>query len=324
MEHPRSDSRCRRGFAAMVRAAAAAMLTTTLGAGVGAAQQTSRPAPVPCAVPAERIDWVRRTLFASLRTPGRGAPQLPRMYRLLLLEDLTARLRAPLFANAGAAAAGARDTLRLPSGDGRYSARAALNRVRVVVRGDGSVGRIVVAEGEGDSLAWRGDSLFADDVRRALEQMAAEHTLLPIPDREPTDSAELQLWVFDAPPSRVITLRDSTSAVWPLFELALPRMREAAPAGGRTPMYPSSVLRRRIQGTLLMEFVVDEHGQVDTSSIRDIRRPTDVPKKYETAYQAFVKSVRAALPEMTYRPAEVMGCRVKQKVRQPFAFGIER
>ncbi|MBV6521717.1 MAG: hypothetical protein MNPFHGCM_01861 [Gemmatimonadaceae bacterium] len=78
------------------------------------------------------------------------------------------------------------------------------------------------------------------------------------------------------------------------------------------PPYPESMLRRRIEGTVVVQYVVDTTGRADTASFRVLF----------ASHKDFAQSVRATLPGMRFRPAVMANKRVKQLVQQPFAFKI--
>lgn len=78
------------------------------------------------------------------------------------------------------------------------------------------------------------------------------------------------------------------------------------------PSYPAELQRRGLSGQVIVQFVVDEEGRVVEDSFRRI----------ESSHALFTESVRAALPRMRFRPAEIGGRRVRQLVQQPFVFDI--
>jgi TonB family protein len=78
------------------------------------------------------------------------------------------------------------------------------------------------------------------------------------------------------------------------------------------PVYPPSALRRNIEQSFAVEFVVDTTGRIDASSILI---PPSVPHE-------FADSVRRALVRWHFRPATLRGLAVRRSVRQPFIFQI--
>lgn len=94
------------------------------------------------------------------------------------------------------------------------------------------------------------------------------------------------------------------------FEVDSAVERDPASAG---PEYPPALLARNIEGSAFVSYVVDSAGRVDVRSYRVIR----------ATHPAFAAAVRAALPNMRFRPAVLSGQRVPQLVQQSFAFKIQ-
>lgn len=80
------------------------------------------------------------------------------------------------------------------------------------------------------------------------------------------------------------------------------------------PRYPDALKRAGVEGSFLVEFVVDSTGRVDP-------RTLSFPKN---AHPAFLTAVRDALLRSRYFPAELAGMRVRQLVSQQFTFVIAR
>lgn len=78
------------------------------------------------------------------------------------------------------------------------------------------------------------------------------------------------------------------------------------------PIYPPFLEQNHVEGTVTASFVVDTTGYADSASLRI--RFTTLP--------AFADAVRAALPGMRFRPAELSGRHVRQLVEQDFRFVI--
>jgi TonB family protein len=78
------------------------------------------------------------------------------------------------------------------------------------------------------------------------------------------------------------------------------------------PVYPEALLRRHVEGSVLVRYVVDAAGRPDSSSLRIL---------YAT-HPEFADAVRRALPRMRFRPAYVANRPVAQLVEQPFTFRI--
>ena len=82
---------------------------------------------------------------------------------------------------------------------------------------------------------------------------------------------------------------------------------------GAAPSYPESMLRRRIEGAVLVQYVVDTLGHADTATFRVI----------SATHADFANAVKSTLPRMRFRPAIMANRLVPQLVQQPFAFKIQ-
>lgn len=87
---------------------------------------------------------------------------------------------------------------------------------------------------------------------------------------------------------------------------------EARYDGSAAPEYPLSMLKKAVQGTVRVQFVVDTLGYADTTSLRVLIAPDS----------AFVRSIRAALPSMRFSPARIGSHPVRELVQQDFTFRI--
>lgn len=90
--------------------------------------------------------------------------------------------------------------------------------------------------------------------------------------------------------------------------------REVVPLKGVTPRYPGVLASAGVEGTVVMQFVVDTLGRVERASIRAMR----------VDQALFEQSVRDALARMRFVPAEAGGRKVRQLVEQPFTFALGR
>jgi TonB family protein len=77
-----------------------------------------------------------------------------------------------------------------------------------------------------------------------------------------------------------------------------------------SPMYPDSLLRNGVEGSVLAEFVVDTTGLVESNTVGVVT----------SSHPLFTDAVRAALRRGEYRPAVLNGRAVRQLVQQPFRF----
>jgi len=83
-------------------------------------------------------------------------------------------------------------------------------------------------------------------------------------------------------------------------------------AGSPHPEYPEGLRAAGISGRVDAQFVVDTSGHVERGSFTVIASDGD----------QFADAVRRALPAMRFHPAEAGGRRVRQLVRQVFAFTL--
>jgi TonB family protein len=80
--------------------------------------------------------------------------------------------------------------------------------------------------------------------------------------------------------------------------------------GNPIPRYPALLESSRIEGTVLVQFIVDTLGHADMRSV----------KVLESSNELFVQSLEAALPKWRFYPAEAAGRKVKQIVQLPLKF----
>lgn len=108
---------------------------------------------------------------------------------------------------------------------------------------------------------------------------------------------------------------DSTEAIGnipPAFtEFDVESVAERDPTSAAPP-YPGALLRQNIEGSTLVQFVVDSMGGVDMRTFREVK----------ASHPLFTLAVYSALPRMHYRPASIGGRPVRQLVQQEFKFRI--
>lgn len=85
-------------------------------------------------------------------------------------------------------------------------------------------------------------------------------------------------------------------------------------AGMRAPRYPDALRSAGVQDTVLATFVVDTAGHVEPESFQALNTPNAL----------FVASVRLSLQSARFKPAEVAGHPVRQRVNQAFVFTLVR
>lgn len=95
------------------------------------------------------------------------------------------------------------------------------------------------------------------------------------------------------------------------IESQLDRPVERDPLSGG-PIYPKWLEQDHVEGSVTASFVVDSTGLADSASL--LIRTATLP--------AFADAVRAAMPLLRFRPAELDGRHVRQLVAQEFRFVI--
>lgn len=96
------------------------------------------------------------------------------------------------------------------------------------------------------------------------------------------------------------------------FEFQVEHPATQIPGTG-TPTYPSALQAAGVEGTVIAQFVVNTDGTVDPRTFKALESP----------HELFTASVRRALADMRFTPAEAGGHRVKQLVQQPFVFAVK-
>lgn len=95
----------------------------------------------------------------------------------------------------------------------------------------------------------------------------------------------------------------------PYFEFQVDTAALAA-GGNAAPKYPPELRSARVDGEVLVQFVVDTTGRAEMSTFKVLKSTNDL----------FTASVREALPEMRFVPAKVKDRKVKQLAQMPFVF----
>jgi TonB family protein len=103
------------------------------------------------------------------------------------------------------------------------------------------------------------------------------------------------------------------SAEQPYFEFQVEQPVVPTKASA-SPRYPEALRQAKIEGEVLVQFIVNPDGKADMESFKVLK----------TTHDLFTKSVRNALPQMTFKPALVGGQPVRQLVQEPFTFSMAR
>ena len=83
---------------------------------------------------------------------------------------------------------------------------------------------------------------------------------------------------------------------------------------GVAPVYPAALRAAGVEGEVRAQFVVNDHGRADVSSLRILSSTND----------QFSEAVRQSLPRMRFVPAQLRGRPVAQTVQQLFSFRLSR
>jgi TonB family protein len=78
------------------------------------------------------------------------------------------------------------------------------------------------------------------------------------------------------------------------------------------PAYPAEMLKKKLEGSVFVRYVVDTSGFADATSFEVLR----------SSHADFTAAVRTALPDMRFNPARIGRRRVRQLVEQEFSFKI--
>jgi TonB family protein len=152
------------------------------------------------------------------------------------------------------------------------------------------------------TLAARTGEGFEEDARKQQRDEQRVEIVLPDGKAEETDAAAKA-----EEAQRPIALGDSIMTEY-MVDSAVVRYED-----GAAPSYPESMLRRRIEGSVIVQYVVDTLGHADTLTFRVI----------SATHADFARAVKTTLPRMRFRPAVMANRLVPQLVQQPFAFRIQ-
>ncbi len=108
-------------------------------------------------------------------------------------------------------------------------------------------------------------------------------------------------------------VRGSGDAPPPRSEFAVPD-EPLRQTGGATPRYPDRLRTSGLQGRVLVRFVVDTTGRVESGSLSII----------SSEHELFTRAVQEALPRMRFRPARAAGRSVRSMAEQEYVFELRR
>jgi TonB family protein len=99
----------------------------------------------------------------------------------------------------------------------------------------------------------------------------------------------------------------------PYFEFQVEKTATPQP-GNVAPRYPDELRDAKIEGAVLVQFVLDTLGHPDMDTFKVIKSTHDL----------FTNTVKSSLPNMLFYPAEVGGRKVKQLIQMPFNFNLTK
>lgn len=85
-------------------------------------------------------------------------------------------------------------------------------------------------------------------------------------------------------------------------------------ATSAAPDYPETMALRRVEGAVVLRFVIDSTGLIDMATVRVM----------SATHSAFARAVLEAMPRMKFRPASMAGRPVRLLVEQMFSFKIQK
>lgn len=80
------------------------------------------------------------------------------------------------------------------------------------------------------------------------------------------------------------------------------------------PPYPAELLAQRVEGDVLVRFVVDGDGRADMTTVRILKATHD----------RFMQSVMSVLPELRFEASRINGCPARELAHLPFQFRVRR
>jgi hypothetical protein len=272
-----------------------------------------------CAWPIAAQTWEDSACLDTVSAPTRvpvflglrvnSPPNARPTYGQILLDLVAERVRTTLGGSAE----------RIPAADSVVHWRKQWTHLHVTHRKDGSFAwqRVTREPADQPAIAL---------VERALTSAHDAGELLPWDDATSSDSIEYDLLLERPTISKEGTVKpiDLTLAV-PVFSMRVPWEEPVAPRPGhRSPKYPESARNLYIEGSVLMQFMVDTAGHPEPESARDLW-PEDKPRyvgAMQEHYESFLSATKTAIRRMRFSPAVVGGCKLRQVIQQPFNFTL--
>lgn len=209
---------------------------------------------------------------------------------------------------------------QLPLGEPAVTRRGVDGSVIITLHRDGSFA------GAADNVG--SDSVHGAGIRlieRAITALSADRERVFWPDALKGDSIRFRISIAAPFPEKDGTAGDvETSFASPVFTLALPWGEHVSVKKLSRPVYPLLPIQGMSEGFVVIQFRVDEKGEVDPATIKDLRPPGSPPMlgPLTEYYRQFVNAAKSSITKSQYRPARVGGCSIPEVVRQPFQFSL--
>jgi hypothetical protein len=149
-----------------------------------------------------------------------------------------------------------------------------------------------------------------ESILLAVRRLDSAGVIPPFPEKASERSVSIRFEVRQS--------HDSSSRARPLVLVEQPFWLFAQPvtaaSGNPAPDYPADLRQGKIEGDVLIGFVVDQDGLARPETMQVLRKTNS----------AFVFAVREVLPRLRFHPATIGACPVAQLVQMPFGFRIPK
>jgi hypothetical protein len=126
-------------------------------------------------------------------------------------------------------------------------------------------------------------------------------------------------------PDKTLAPVDASFAI-PILGVRAPWETPVAVLKQAHPIYPSELQREGVRATVRISFVVDTSGRADPATIHDAW-PSWRPRltgRLGRYYDQFYAAAARSIAEARFTPATIAGCKVRQKVLQPFTWELRQ
>jgi hypothetical protein len=212
----------------------------------------------------------------------------------------------------------------LPEGEGLLRWRQVGGGIRTAVHRDGRLTWSIPPQ------RWRTDTLRAPSRQVLVQALTAVRDAggrIAWPAEVPGDSLTFDLkyrWPDVGPDGKLrpLLVRDAV----PVFSMAMPWSKPVVVRSPPQVHYPMAAQTQSMEGTVVLEFVVDSTGRAVRETIEE-RWPSDRPRLTGVSganYREFLTAAKWGVVAARFDPATVGGCAVPQLVQWPFTFRLRR